>query len=349
MKNRRYEKIKSGLPKEEKSKSGLEKSGKPKYRFAKYLTAAFAILMAGTMGGCTLAVPDAGTEGGSDRLIGVFITTEFLDLYDMESYLNDHASSLVNDGSITLGNDSKYEGKLVANVEKGEDDSPSEWKISFGDTEGQYMLMPVSTDENGEKYMGNLCSDGINEPYLQSNVSDDEEEQELSGTIYEVADGTEKTWYVNPVYQTEDGKIYAVTGNGYSNGGRDTEGSTMAATLSGESTVTENGRSQKESSKVTVQFAIMYKPVKTIICQMSDSNQVLKRDEYEPTAVPDTLKVEPETAYIMEETQKEAPSGKTVTSHSIVDLNSEEEETCLETWYSLDNGLICKKDVEIVH
>ena len=123
----------------------------------------------------------------------------------------------------------------------------------------------------------------------------------------------------------------------------------MAVTLSGESTVTENGKSQKESSKVTLQFAIMYKPVKTVIYQMSDSNQVLKRDEYEPTEVPDTLKVESETAYIMEETQKESPSGKTVTSRSIVDLNSEEEETYLEAWYPLDNGFICKKDVEIVH
>lgn len=56
----------------------------------------FAILIAGTMGGCTLAVPYAGKEGSGDRMIGAFITTEYLDLYDMESYLNDHASSLVN-------------------------------------------------------------------------------------------------------------------------------------------------------------------------------------------------------------------------------------------------------------
>ena len=147
--------------------------------------------------------------------------------------------------------------------------SPSEWKISFGNMDGQYMLMPVSTDENGEQYMGNLCSDAINEPYLHSNVSDDSEEQELSGTIYEAADGKEKVLYVNPVYQTENSEIYAITGNSYSNGvPMTTEGSTMAVTLSGESTVTENGKSQKESSKVTVQFAIMYKPVKTVIYQM---------------------------------------------------------------------------------
>ena len=67
-------------------------------------------------------------------MIGVFITTEYLDLYDMESYLNDHASSLVNDSSITLGNDSKYEEKKIESQMwdgKRRGRFPhSEWKIS---------------------------------------------------------------------------------------------------------------------------------------------------------------------------------------------------------------------------
>ena len=72
------------------------------------------IFMTFTASGCTLAVPDAGTDGNGDRLIGAFITSEYLDLYDMEGYLNDHAASLMNNSSITIGNDSRYEGKLVA-------------------------------------------------------------------------------------------------------------------------------------------------------------------------------------------------------------------------------------------
>ena len=52
------------------------------------------MFMAFTASGCTLAVSDAGTDGNGDRLIGAFITSEYLDLYDMEGYLNDHASSL---------------------------------------------------------------------------------------------------------------------------------------------------------------------------------------------------------------------------------------------------------------
>ena len=61
--------------------------------------------MAFTASGCTLAVPEAGTDGNGDRLIGAFITSEYLDLYDMEGYLNDHAASLMNNSSITIGND----------------------------------------------------------------------------------------------------------------------------------------------------------------------------------------------------------------------------------------------------
>ena len=70
------------------------------------------VFMAFTASGCTLAVPEAGTDGYGDRLIGAFITSEYLDLYDMEGYLNDHAASLMNNSSITIGNDSRYEGNL---------------------------------------------------------------------------------------------------------------------------------------------------------------------------------------------------------------------------------------------
>ena len=42
-------------------------------------------------------------------------------------------------------------------------------------------------------------------------------------------------------------------------------------------------------------------------------------------------------------------SGKMVTTRTILNLNSSEDEETqyLETWYPLDNGLISKKDVEI--
>lgn len=63
----------------------------------------------------------------------------------------------------------------------------------------------------------------------------------------------------------------------------------------------------------------------------------------------DSLRVEADTAYILAEIRKEDTSGKMVTTRTILNLNSSEDEETqyLETWYPLDNGLISKKDVEI--
>ena len=123
----------------------------------------------------------------------------------------------------------------------------------------------------------------------------------------------------------------------------------MAANLSGETTKVENGKTKTEGCKVTVQFATMYKPVRTIIYQMNEANQVLKQTAYKPSEVPDSLRVEADTAYILAEIRKEDTSGKMVTTRTILNLNSSEDEETqyLETWYPLDNGLISKKDVEI--
>ena len=309
------------------------------------------IFMTLTASGCTLAVPDAGVDGSSDRLIGAFITSEYLELYDMEGYLNDHASSIMNNSSIIVGNDSCYEGKLVATVDKEGAQSSSEWKISFGNIKGEYVIMPVTADENGESVVGNLCSDGVGEPYLDYTVTDEGEERVISVTIYQQTSKEQKTYYVNPVYQTENGDIYAITGNGYANGTPSEEGNTMAATITAESREVENGKAKKDTCKVSVQFANMYKPVKTVIYQMDETNQVLKQTLCNLSEVPDTLKVEPEAAYILEEIQKEDLSGKIVRDRKILNLKGrdDEETQYLETWSPLDNGLISKKDVEILY
>ena len=61
------------------------------------ITAAMCLSAAAILlGGCSLAVPGAGTEEAGDRLIGLFITPESLDLYDTEGYLQDHGAQLMN-------------------------------------------------------------------------------------------------------------------------------------------------------------------------------------------------------------------------------------------------------------
>ena len=51
--------------------------------FAALITAGLLL----SLTGCQLAKVESGSQ---DRLVGAFITTEYLDLMDMEAYLNDH-------------------------------------------------------------------------------------------------------------------------------------------------------------------------------------------------------------------------------------------------------------------
>ena len=71
--------------------------------FAVFL--AFFILLMST--GCQLAREDMAENRSGDKLIGVFITKEYLDLFDIESYFNDNIHKISPGGSIAIDGDTK--------------------------------------------------------------------------------------------------------------------------------------------------------------------------------------------------------------------------------------------------
>ena len=69
------------------------------------------------LSGCSLARPEAEEGNGmsQDMMIGVFITREYLDLFDFERYLEDNLNTVVNGGGEISPEDSeKYGGRLYA-------------------------------------------------------------------------------------------------------------------------------------------------------------------------------------------------------------------------------------------
>ena len=56
------------------------------------------------LSGCSLARPEAEEGNGvsQDMMIGVFITREYLDLFDFERYLEDNLNTVVNGGGERL-------------------------------------------------------------------------------------------------------------------------------------------------------------------------------------------------------------------------------------------------------
>lgn len=311
-------------------------------------TVALGIYAAMLLCGCSLAVPGAETEDGTDRLIGVFITDEYLDLFDMDSFLQDHASRLIKANEIQIGKASGYEQKLYAVIDKKNSENISDWDISFGDVEGISFFAPCLQEESGEMVRLPVYSAGISDSNTNINVTDDGEKVSLQGTIYMVPGQMDKNiaYYMNPVYQTEDGRIYLTGGSGFSTSGESGEGVHSTTTLSGEIKLTENERATTEKSSVAVSYATMHRPVKITLYQMDGNHQCIKEQEYIPGTLPESMEMEPEAAYLLTETEKERLSGERFLIREVYDRR-EDDDNILKTWYDLGNGILAGQETTL--
>lgn len=92
--------------------------------------ALLCLLLATMLTGCQLARPETVAE--VDRLIGVYVTLEPLDLFDFEAYFNDHAKELLaGGGEIGPEDAAAYGGRLYAVQEEGDTDGASRaWRVT---------------------------------------------------------------------------------------------------------------------------------------------------------------------------------------------------------------------------
>ncbi len=307
----------------------------------------FAALL---LSGCSLAVPGAETEGGDDRLIGAFITSDHLDLFDMDAYLQDHASQLMKANEIQISNTSGYEERLYAVIDKKGGEDTYDWDISFKDVEGISFFAPVLEDKDGNRGWHSMYDAGISDVDLNITVTDEGDEVSLEGTIYMIPGQTDKgiSYYLNPVYQTAEGQIYLTAGEGFSTSGESEEEEVhFTAALSAETKTTENGKSQTAKSSVQVSYATMHRPVKITLYQMDKAHQCIKREEYTPGGLPESLDMEPETAYLLAETEKEKLSGEHFSDRAVYDRTDDPEDT-LDTWYDCGSGILAKQETALV-
>lgn len=314
----------------------------------KWLRYIISLALIPSLCGCSLAVPDAGVEGGSDRMIGVFITNEFLDLFDIERYLNDHASGLAKVQEVELPYDSGYEGKLYAEIDKSKGSDPVDWEISFGNLEGISMFTPYWTWEKGESYWGSVCTEGIDAD-IRYYGSEDSDEHTISGTVFIVSgkENENKVYYANPVYQTREGKIYVTCGQGVSISGDSAEGVKMSSTFSGETTVTENGKTKTEKSSVTVEYAVMNRPVRITVCHMDPEHRVIRKDDYLPEEMPEEMPAEKGTEYILVEMEKKGTDGERIVSREVYDQDPDGD-IWLTTYCARDNGIVVRQETRVL-
>lgn len=241
----------------------------------KKLSIALILALALVLSGCSMLRED-GAPAQEDRLVGIYITPEYVDTFDLEAYFEDNASSLINGGGEISSQDAaKYSQRIYAT-----DNGGREGHIEF--PMWGIPLISARYEEDGESYIGNESSDYMDQGGLHVYSSDDGERYEMSGTIYADARGHVQA-YCNPVYQQADGSIYLVTGQGMSSNGM----GTMTFTLSEDSDA--YGDVPAWGMSIELDITATYPTERVAVLLYGADGSLMSRTEYAPGEVPETI------------------------------------------------------------
>ena len=182
---------------------------------------------------------------------------------------------------------------------------------------------------------------------------------EVTGTGYFMPRvGTEvNEFYMNPIYQTADRQIYAVSGHSVSIGvGMNSPGTSCSLKVEEKETRTLIDQTEVDQTTIEVTLQAVYEPVSIMIYQMSADDKIIKEEKYDPETSKMELKMEPETEYVLLETEQMLPTGETITQREIYNWDGEETVDLLDdegnevthpmteivTYYSVGDGFLVK-------
>lgn len=247
--------------------------------------------------GCSLAKEDAATVAGEDRLIGAFITTEYVDLFDFETYFQDHVSDFVEDEAVQIDG-TGYEGRIYATLLKEAEGNQE--KYVFENLDGYLCILPTMGQEETGTYTANQIDDMFDMEEVHINCTDDGETLTLRGTLYACPKKNEIiTFYTNPVYQQSDGKVYLVSGTGASFQADDLYSSRMSQKVEDSMTTTLNGKKVTNATLVEIAVEAVVPAKEIRIVQMDQENRMLCTESFEPGKLPEVFVTQAETAYLL--------------------------------------------------
>ena len=241
------------------------------------------ILAVCMLAGCQLASVEKKEDPYQDKLVGVFVTFEPMELgFDIEGWIEDNG---ITDGAeISMEESLQYQEKCPVTL------SDEGWVVPG------YEGISVGRYWNGEYWTG-FSGEGICE--MNSNIAagDDGDNIKVEGTVYFPADA-EVMLCTNPVYQTPEGEFYVVQGQSFhSNVGT----GSMSQSVRDEKTWTENGTSHTFCAefKTTVQGVELAE--KVVLVWMTADHAEVSRAEYDPNALPESVTPAEGAAYLIVE------------------------------------------------
>lgn len=277
--------------------------------------------------GCQLAKEETALQQEKDKLIGVFVTTESVDTFDFEGYMEDNLEDIMNGGEVVIESDEQnaYQHRIFATmVENVATDEMTGETIThrsydFQDLEGMGYYAPLMYEEEwGNTYVAIESDPGICDGHSYINSTDTEENIRLEGTIYLCPDEEGIVGvYCNPVYQCPDGSVYLVSGQGmsFSGGG---EGASMSHKLEDKVTHKENGEEKTYVNSVEIKVETVFEPTQIVVLQMDEAGNKLDSKAYEPGKLPEEIKPLEGTEYFIVETYKLDAAGESSVTRKMV-------------------------------
>jgi len=318
-------------------------------KIKKSLSTLFAVLFTLSLSGCQLAQKDTGEGSATTHIIGVFITTEYLDLFDEEAYLTDQLA-WTSGGEIKVSeNGKRYDGRYYATLKAitdlhGPESKTTYYQYQFPDLKGFSFFSANHPDSiDMSVFLASNYDSAISDVHTSIFVTDAGERVELKGTLNLSMAFANKQIFINPVYQTEDGSVYVESGNSFGQDGAISEGTFVTTTFSDATTKTNNGVSETKGNSVAFSIAFLYLPEKIVLIQMNQNNEVVKRAEYQPGEMPETLKPEAATEYILVETHKTDSEGSPVVTRDLYTKES----YAIFSYYERADGICVNQSTSI--
>lgn len=307
-----------------------------------------AIMSASLLTGCQLAKEEAELPQEKDKLIGVYVTTEYVDTFDFERYMEENIGDIMNGEEVVIEDDEQnaYQNRIYATIveDVSTDEVSGETIIhqsyKFEELKGMGYYAPVMYEEEARNAYVAIESDaGICDAESHITGTDAGDMVELKGTIYlcpNEEDGVEI--YYNPVYQCADGRVYLVSGSGmsFSVGG---EGVSMSHKVEDKVTVNEDGEEKTYVNSVEIKVETTYEPTKIQVLQMDASGNKLGCQEYKPGKLPEEITPLADTEYLIIETYKTDATGESIVTRKMVGR----EETFIQTLYVGEKN-VCLQD-----
>ena len=238
------------------------------------------------LSGCQLAVAEAGSTREEDKLVGVFITEDYIDLFDFEAYVSENSNKLMQGGETLM--DSKYKGRVYGTINEN---NPGD--VVFEDYEG-VLFIDASYEKDGESYSRVGSSNQVSLVHIS--VKDNG--KSIEGTIF-AKNAPVILAVLNPVYKTDEGEIYFTSGSGVSMGNEGGGGSSMSMFLSEDRTNRIGNSESTESFEVKINVEGINEVEYYVLKQMDDHDNQIIAEKIYAHDVPSSIEVNDQAQYVI--------------------------------------------------